>query len=115
VLGEALNSAAACQVVGHTVLPAAPDDVDPGAGRHAHGVRMVVASSAGAAVDVGPGHSTRESRSCRSTAQQNPMLRLLPDCRVDGATPVSEASASGAGKRLRASPISANNRAARKA
>jgi len=42
-------------------------------------------------------------------------MRLLPDCRVDGDTPASDASASGVGNRPRASPISASSRAARRA
>ena len=42
-------------------------------------------------------------------------MRLLPDCRVDGDTPASDANASGVGNRPRASPISASSRAARNA
>ena len=40
-------------VVGDAVLPAAPDDVQPGAGEDADGVGVVVASVAGALVEVG--------------------------------------------------------------
>ncbi len=43
-------------VVGGAGLPAAPDDVDPGAGQDADGVRVVFAAGAGGAVDGrGPG------------------------------------------------------------
>ena len=40
-------------VVGGLVLPAFPDDVEPGSGEDAHGVGVVVASCAGALVEVG--------------------------------------------------------------
>jgi hypothetical protein len=40
-------------VVGHTVLPASPDDVQPGAGECAYGVGVVVAAGSGALVKVG--------------------------------------------------------------
>ena len=40
-------------VVGGSVLPAVPDDVQPGAGEDAHGVGVVVSSVAGALVEVG--------------------------------------------------------------
>ena len=39
--------------VGDAVLPAVPDDVEPGAGQDAHGVGMVVAAGSGAVVEVG--------------------------------------------------------------
>ena len=40
-------------VVGDAVLPAAPDDVEPGAGEDADGVGVVVAAGAGSSVEVG--------------------------------------------------------------
>ena len=40
-------------VVGDAVLPAAPDDVEPGAGEDADGVGVVVAAGSGALVEVG--------------------------------------------------------------
>ena len=41
------------RVVGDPVLPAVPDDEEPGAGEDADGVRMVVAAADGTAVEVG--------------------------------------------------------------
>jgi hypothetical protein len=41
------------RVVGHTVLPAAPDDVDPGSREDAHRVRMALAAAGGPTIDVG--------------------------------------------------------------
>jgi len=40
-------------VVGHAVLPAVPDDVEPGAGQDAHRVRVVVTSGDGVVVELG--------------------------------------------------------------
>ena len=40
-------------VVGDAVLPAAPDDVEPGSGEDADGVGVVVVAGAGALVEVG--------------------------------------------------------------
>ena len=40
-------------VVGDVVLPAVPDDVEPGAGQDADGVGVVVAAGAGSFVEVG--------------------------------------------------------------
>src|ERR1700736_5097784 len=40
-------------VVGDPVVPAPPDDVEPGAGQDAYGVGMVVAAGDGAAVEIG--------------------------------------------------------------
>ncbi len=43
-------------VVGGVVLPAVPDDVEPGAGQDAYGVLVGVVAGAGAVVEVrGPG------------------------------------------------------------
>src|SRR6266516_5422101 len=50
---EGLEGLVPVGVVGGVVLPAAPDDVQPGSGEDAHGVGVVVASAAGAVVDVG--------------------------------------------------------------
>src|SRR5439155_13050662 len=53
---EGLESAVGCRVVGKVVLPAAPDDVCPGAGEDAHGVGVVTAAGDGLGVQVvGPG------------------------------------------------------------
>jgi hypothetical protein len=47
-------------LVGDAVLPAAPDDVEAGAGQYADGVGVVVTSVAGALVEVGaPRHSSQ--------------------------------------------------------
>src|SRR5271167_2558382 len=40
-------------VVGDCVLPAVPDDVEPGAGEDADGVGVVVSSGSGAVVEIG--------------------------------------------------------------
>ena len=40
-------------VVGGVVLPAVPDDVEPGAGQYSHGVGVIVSAGAGAVVEVG--------------------------------------------------------------
>jgi hypothetical protein len=40
-------------VVGDAVLPAFPDDVEPGSGQDPHGVGVVVVAGAGALVEVG--------------------------------------------------------------
>ena len=46
-------------VVGGVVLPAVPDDVEPGSGEDAYGVGVVVSAGAGLAVEVvGPGVRT---------------------------------------------------------
>lgn len=50
---DALEGAVAVGVVGDGLVPAAPDDVRPGAGEDAHGVGVVVAAGAGALVEVG--------------------------------------------------------------
>src|ERR1039457_6348499 len=47
----ALERAVFDGVVGDAVLPAAPDDVEPGSGEDADGVGVVVASVAGALVE----------------------------------------------------------------
>lgn len=48
-----------------------------------------------------------------SVAQRKLTDRILPDWRVEGATPASPARPSGVGKRARQSPISDSSRAAR--
>ena len=49
-------------LVGAVCLPAVPDDVEPGAGQDACGVRVVVSASAGAVVEIGgPGVGRREA------------------------------------------------------
>ena len=50
---HALQGVVACRVVGHAVLPAAPDDVGPGPGEDAHGMGMALATLTGPAVEVG--------------------------------------------------------------
>src|SRR3954453_4173603 len=53
---ESLEVAVALGLVGGVVVPAAPEDADPGAAEDAQGVGMVGAAAAGALVDVaGPG------------------------------------------------------------
>src|SRR4051794_11480927 len=50
---EGLEGAVALGVVGDAVLPAAPDDVSPGAGQDADGVGVVAAAGDGLVVQVG--------------------------------------------------------------
>jgi hypothetical protein len=50
---QGLESAMAAGIIGGVGLPAGPDDVDPGAGQDAYGVRMIVSAGAGAAVELG--------------------------------------------------------------
>jgi hypothetical protein len=50
-------------VVGGDVLPAAPDDVDPGAGEDAHGVRVVLTAAQGLACREPAAESQAASRS----------------------------------------------------
>jgi hypothetical protein len=68
-------------------LPAAPDDVEPGAGEDAHGVRMVVAAGSGFGVEAAaqglpwcesPAKSMTASRSCLSTAHRNATILTVP-------------------------------------
>jgi hypothetical protein len=41
------------RIVGHGILPAVPDDEQPGTGEDAHGMRVVVAASEGLAIELG--------------------------------------------------------------
>jgi hypothetical protein len=50
---DGLESAVFGGVVWDAVLPASPDDVQPGAGQDADGVRVVVTAVAGSLVEVG--------------------------------------------------------------
>ena len=50
---EALEGAVLDGVVGNAVLPAVPDDVEPGSGEDADGVGVVVSAGSGAVVEVG--------------------------------------------------------------
>lgn len=50
---DGLEGAVLGGVVGDVVLPAAPDDVEPGAGEDADGVGVVVSSGSGSGVEVG--------------------------------------------------------------
>ena len=54
----AFAAASACGVVGGLVVPAGPDDAQPGAGEDADGVWVAAAAGAGVAVDAfGPGRA----------------------------------------------------------
>src|SRR5262245_55238759 len=53
LLGQLLERAVPVGVVGGVGGPALPDDVDPGAGEDAHGVRVVVAAGSGTGVELG--------------------------------------------------------------
>ena len=56
LVAEALEGPVAGRVVGGFVLPAVPDDEQPGAGEDADGVGVVVATGPGSLVEViGPG------------------------------------------------------------
>jgi hypothetical protein len=77
------------RVVGDAVLPAAPDDVDPGSGEDACGVGMVMASRDGLGVQVvgpelawweSPAKSMTAPRSCLSTAHRKGTTLTFPDC-----------------------------------
>lgn len=83
-------------VVGLVVLPAAPDDQEPGSGEDAGGVRVVFPSVAafqyrsaaqGFAWCESPAKSMTAPRSCLSTAQRKPTTVTLPDCLVEGVAP----------------------------
>src|SRR5665648_418818 len=50
---DGLEGAVLGGVVGGVVLPAVPDDEQPGSGEDAHGVGVVVPAGAGALVEVG--------------------------------------------------------------
>src|SRR4051794_22882010 len=50
---QLLTGAVECGVKGRAVLPAAPDDAEPGAGENADGVRMAAAAGDGSPIDVG--------------------------------------------------------------
>src|SRR4051794_3119637 len=55
-LGETYGVAVPARVVRGSVVPAAPDDADPGAGEHADSVRVIESAGAGVGVDLrGPG------------------------------------------------------------
>jgi hypothetical protein len=110
------------RVVGHAVLPDAPDHPDPGAGQDAHGVGVVAGALDRLGVDLGrPGEAWPESsaksssaaRSFLSQAQRNLTTRRLPEVMVTGAAPPWAARASSVGKRARTSPSSASSAAAR--
>ena len=49
----ALQGAVSVGFVGGSVLPAVPDDVEPGAGQDADGVGVIVSSGSGSVVEVG--------------------------------------------------------------
>src|SRR5664280_2105139 len=53
LIEDPLQGAVVGRVVDGVVLPAAPDDVDPGAGQDADGVGVVVLFGAGFGVEVG--------------------------------------------------------------
>jgi hypothetical protein len=53
LIERCLEGAMIGRVLGDSVLPAAPDDVEPGAGQDAHGVGMVVSTGSRAVVQVG--------------------------------------------------------------
>ena len=56
VVQECLECAVLRGVVGGSVLPAVPYDVEPSSGQDAYGVGVIVASCAGSSVEVlGPG------------------------------------------------------------
>ena len=65
---EALEGGALGGVVGGAVLPAAPDDVDPGAGEDAHGVRVVLTAVPGQVVD---GRGPAQGLACRESAAKS--------------------------------------------
>src|SRR5690625_3770757 len=52
-LDEALKGSVPVGIVGGVVLPAVPDDVEPGLGKDADGVWVIVSTCHGAVVEVG--------------------------------------------------------------
>jgi hypothetical protein len=119
---EALEGLVAGWVVGGVVLPAVPDDVEPGAGEDADGVGAGFAAGDGVVVEPG-GPGAGAAGVAGEVADGVAELFVggpeegddlgLPDWRVEGATPAAQIRDSGVGKRARPSPISASNRAAR--
>ena len=104
LLGQPLGGSVLDRVVGHLVDPAAPDHPDPGAGKDAGGVGVVVAAGDGVGVDLGgPGLASRELcakvvmalRKRLLHAQRNDTEACLPDCLVTGTMPARAATASG--------------------
>jgi hypothetical protein len=66
-------------VVGDSVLPAVPDDVEPGAGEDADGVGVVVSSGCGAVVEIsGPGVGA-SAVAARDPGSGDHRLRILKD------------------------------------
>ena len=94
------------RVVGDAVLPAAPDDVQPGAGEDADGVGVVVAAVAGTLVEVGgpgvgvvgvAGEVDDGAAQLFIDGPAKLMTLCLPDCRVEGAAPARQVRDSGVG------------------
>ena len=119
---QGLECAVPGGVVGGLVLPAVPDDEQPGAGEDADGVGVVVAAGAGAVVEVGGpgagaagvagevGDGVAELFVTRPAEADGAELARLPG----GGCGAGEAGEGfGGGKRARQSPISARSRAAR--
>ena len=116
-----LESVVSGGVVGGVVLPAAPDDVRPGAGQDADGVGVVVASVAGSLVELG-GPGVRVPGVAGEVAEGVAEFLVGAEPEADAAglpglpgrgCDAGEARESAVGNLPRASPISASNRAAR--
>ena len=103
---QALECPVSGGVVGGVVVPAVPDDVEPGAGEDADGVGVVVAAGAGPVVEVG-GPGAGVAGVAGEVADGVAELLVdrpaegdglsLPDWRVEGATPARQAGLRGWG------------------
>jgi hypothetical protein len=118
---DCLTSLVEAGVERNAVLPAPPDDPDPGPGEDADGVRMAAASGDRTSVDVvspGVGHPAAvcEIHHCGSeflvARPPEHDLFTFAGLLVDGDAPARAASASSEGNRSRQSPISASRDAA---
>src|SRR5512147_3050150 len=100
---DALQGVVAGGLVGDVVLPAVPDDVEPGASEDAHGVRMVVAAGQGAPVEVG-GPGVGAAAVGGEVADRVAQLFVGGPAEPDGARPAGLAGGGGdpgqAGQRL---------------
>src|SRR3954462_6259674 len=79
VLAEgSVEDAVAVGVVGHAVVPAAPNDGGPGVGEDANGVRVAHAAGAGSDVEVG-GLNTgpRQRLACPPRSWPEPLRRAI--------------------------------------
>ncbi len=82
-LDESLERSVSVGVVRGVVLPAVPDDVEPGAGEDSHGVWVVVSTGDGAVVEVG-GPDVSASRVAREVGDGVAQLFVAGSAKADG-------------------------------